>query len=82
MMCSIDFELSSESNFPERERIDLVDFWQSLMKNDDSGSAAWEDLEYLYERVSRCLSESPPDIGLAECLTSQAMRCIIGQEKV
>lgn len=65
----------------ERRRQLILEFWSALYEDGESGAATWEALDRLHERVTTALYRRPPDIGLAESLTAEAMLLIDGHGK-
>lgn len=59
----------------DRARVDaLRAFWQRYVRlSKTPGATTWENLDYYYSRVDRCLGSCPPDIDLAESITARAL---------
>jgi hypothetical protein len=63
-----------------QERVQkILDFWNALSIDGDSGETTWGDLEPSQTEVTDCLAREPKDTARAESLTAYALMLITGQ---
>lgn len=56
----------------------IIDFWNALRVQDQTGATTWDVLEVLERRVTKALEASPPDRFEAESATAEAFGLISG----
>ena len=78
-MCVLYAELSPDDpQATDARRQQLVEFWNELRTEGNSGATTWEVLESLERQVTERLDHASPDIGEAESLTALAALLIAG----
>jgi hypothetical protein len=62
----------------ENRRQKIINFWNGLRTDGDSGETTWDVLEPLERQATEYLDDDPPDLRAAESITAYAALLIAG----